>query len=594
MKQPCGCCAGLEVVTPELEANRPGLSALVYRAGTYATFLESMLARISTIYLDVPTPDGSGKLQRIFPLNGLVLNGGKFERVSAGLSTRELDDPSIALLDAWATVADVLTFYEERIANEGYLRTATERRSVLELARLVGYRLRPGISSSVYLAFTVSDGFNGIIPSGTRAQSIPGTGQKPQPFETYVDLTARDVWNNLKPRLTRPQVITLGNDNPVDPTVVSPFEPGFDARTRVTLYFKGIATNLKPGDALLIVAGSGPGQQVQRFIDSVDAQPENDRTEVVLQEPLPAFQDSGTGGAVGIAVANLNTDLGPFIEEASSDFPGADLASQVVAILSPLLKNAPSATSATAVGRMVQDVVPQIEEQHTIAAKRKFTRLEPWLADLINTLNSLAQQIPGLDGEDFPTGGGVILTKAAATLAPSALANLSGILDSLAKAPSLQPRNTFRLTRTISGVFSPQSDTAPRLIATLRPAVAALLYSAWAKVEPAPTSSPVRVYALRAKTAPFGNNAPKQPIIPATGNPVTYQEWTPISSADLTNPSLLSLESVNEKIVPNSWVVIGRTDQAAPKAEPLIASVQSVKSVSRTDYGMAARVTHGE
>ena len=56
------------------------------------------------------------------------------------LTTREESDPSIALLDGWATVADVLGFYQERIANnEGYLRTATERRSVLELARLVGY-----------------------------------------------------------------------------------------------------------------------------------------------------------------------------------------------------------------------------------------------------------------------------------------------------------------------------------------------------------------------------------------------------------------------------------------------------------------------
>ena len=162
MKQPCGCCAGIENVTPQSEANRPGLPALVYRAGTYATFLESMLARISSIYLDVPTLDGKGK-QRIFPLNGLVLEAGSFRRVSAGLSTRELNDPSIALLDAWAAVADVLTFYEERIANEGYLRTAVERRSILELARLVGFRLRPGISASVYLAFTVSDGFNGII-----------------------------------------------------------------------------------------------------------------------------------------------------------------------------------------------------------------------------------------------------------------------------------------------------------------------------------------------------------------------------------------------------------------------------------------------
>ena len=109
MKQPCGCCAGIENVTPQSEANRPGLPALVYRAGTYATFLESMLARISSIYLDVPTPDGKGK-QRIFPLNGLVLEGGKFKRVSAGLSTRELNDPSIALFDAWATVVTCLRF----------------------------------------------------------------------------------------------------------------------------------------------------------------------------------------------------------------------------------------------------------------------------------------------------------------------------------------------------------------------------------------------------------------------------------------------------------------------------------------------------
>ena len=45
------------------------------------------------------------------------------------LKTRDPNDFAIALLDAWATVADVLTFYHERIANEGYLRTATERRS---------------------------------------------------------------------------------------------------------------------------------------------------------------------------------------------------------------------------------------------------------------------------------------------------------------------------------------------------------------------------------------------------------------------------------------------------------------------------------
>src|SRR5215813_2258703 len=88
---PCGCCAGTESITPESEANRPGLPALRYRVGTHATFLESMKAALSR------------------------------DRRLDGLTIRTTPDASIAFLDAWATVADVLTFYQERIANEGYL-----------------------------------------------------------------------------------------------------------------------------------------------------------------------------------------------------------------------------------------------------------------------------------------------------------------------------------------------------------------------------------------------------------------------------------------------------------------------------------------
>jgi hypothetical protein len=44
----------------------------------------------------------------------------------------------IALIDAWATVADMLTFYPEQLANEAYLNTATEPISLAHLARLVG------------------------------------------------------------------------------------------------------------------------------------------------------------------------------------------------------------------------------------------------------------------------------------------------------------------------------------------------------------------------------------------------------------------------------------------------------------------------
>ena len=41
----------------------------------------------------------------------------------------------------------MLTFYQERIANESYLRTATERVSLQEMGKLIGYRLRPGVAA---------------------------------------------------------------------------------------------------------------------------------------------------------------------------------------------------------------------------------------------------------------------------------------------------------------------------------------------------------------------------------------------------------------------------------------------------------------
>jgi hypothetical protein len=224
----CGCCEGTEKLTPLPTANRPGMNALRYRVGTHAAFLETMLARLSNLCLG----------------NEDECNPGKGSYPLRNLKTRERSDPAIALLDAWATVADVLSFYQERIANEGYLRTAAERRSVLELARLVGYEPRPGVSSSVCLAYTLDENFKDqvVIPKGAQSQSVPGPGEMPQSFETGEDLKARARWNNLKPRMTQPQT---------DVSISS----GDGSYQHV--YLKGISTNLKPNDPLLIDFGSG-------------------------------------------------------------------------------------------------------------------------------------------------------------------------------------------------------------------------------------------------------------------------------------------------------------------------------------------------
>ena len=237
----CGCCEGVEPLTPMPTANRPGLASLTYRIGTHATFLETMKARLSS---------------------------SRYPELS-GLAIRQADDPALALLDAWATVGDVLTFYQERIANEGYLRTATERRSVLELAQLVGYALRPGVAATVYLAYTVEENTNGevLIPKGSRVQSVPDPGEFPQTFETREDLVARADWSALKPRLKRPQYVSQNNSTSIE-----------------TLYLKG-AISAKANDRLLLVFGEGDGNQISRRVASVETQFVDGRTKVMLQLP---------------------------------------------------------------------------------------------------------------------------------------------------------------------------------------------------------------------------------------------------------------------------------------------------------------------
>ncbi len=257
MKMRCGCCEGIEVLTPVTIWNRPGLDAITYRAGTWSSFFETTLARISSVSLSIPALNATDPPALVWPLRGLT--------------TRDISDPAIALLDAWSMVADVLTFYQERIANEGFLRTAMERRSVLELSRLIGYRLRPGVSASVFLAFTLQNGSTTDIPVGTQAQSVPGPGELPQYFETSAVLPARDVWNSLQPRLTRPQLITWDGD------------AVYDARNIDTIYLDGTSTNLNPNDALLFVSDETSDPAILRRVLTVTPDSDNKRTKITLQ-----------------------------------------------------------------------------------------------------------------------------------------------------------------------------------------------------------------------------------------------------------------------------------------------------------------------
>jgi len=226
----CGCCEGQQARTPMELYNRPGLSVIAYRVGAYSDFRSGMQARLSA----------------------------SDQAALAGLRSRDDDDFSIALLDAWAVVADVLTFYQERFINESYLRTATERLSVLEQARLIGYELSPGVAASTYLAFTLEDPpgapdkavKNITIETGVKLQSTPGPDEEPQTYETVEQVEARVEWNEIRPRLHQPQALSTSMNSVV---------------------FEGTDTAVKQGDTLLIKTGSLATRRISRVTTDDDA-----------------------------------------------------------------------------------------------------------------------------------------------------------------------------------------------------------------------------------------------------------------------------------------------------------------------------------
>ena len=132
------------------KANPPGARQLHFRVGTYRTFLQRMLA-------ELPRHE--------------VRSDGTSSRPLEVLDPSSSRDFSASLLDAWATIGDVLTFYQERLLNEGYLSTAVEAKSVSELTSSLGFPLQPGIAASTWLAFSVSGAPCADTP---RSRTAPG------------------------------------------------------------------------------------------------------------------------------------------------------------------------------------------------------------------------------------------------------------------------------------------------------------------------------------------------------------------------------------------------------------------------------------
>lgn len=509
----CGCCACLAGGGKAIDvANRPGLSMIRYRAGTWSTMLEAMIRRL-TVPVDPDQPIASYSLHK--------------------LTTRESDDPAIALLDAWATVGDVLTFYQERIANEGYLRTATERRSVLELGRLVGYTLKPGVSASVYLAYTLEDPAIGTIPTGSKAQSTPGAGEQPQMFETSEAIDARGAWNALLPRMSRPQDITIDNVLTIPSLWVSGTTTRFEKRDPLLFAFDLQETQDRTTQLFAL------RRHVSTNVDSV-----HDRTEVVLEKVRPyylALFDELQKFIAGAKSKEAPEDVPPGKKSAKKK------AAERATIPRPTLEDA---------RRFRQFVLLGVPRLTLMAIAER------------NFFGGAVRKAIDSPDTDFPF---TLRTKTP---------NFNLIVSELIKSRGVAPASQWDVSRSFKQVLGESSDYRARLLTSFYPRAADSLYLALANNASGDIDfAQFRgVHLLHRRAAVFGYNAPTILFENYGG-----QNAPPRPPYIIETDDVLYLDTPDEAITNDSFVLTTNDDGA------VVTHVLDASTQSRTAYAISGR-----
>ncbi|MCX5205368.1 putative baseplate assembly protein [Streptomyces sp. NBC_00237] len=444
-----GCrdtCAARQHSSPP-HPNQPGLDALTYRVGTHPDFFATMRNRLGELL--------------------------------PALRTRDLDDPAVAFLDAWAVVADVLTFYQERIANEGYLRTATERRSLLELARLVGYRPRPGVAADAFLAFTLEAGYRGEVPAGTRAQSRPTGGGPPQPYETGSPLPARAEWNLLAPRLTRPQVLS-GTDR--------------GDGTSGPFHLDGVRTGLRPNDPLLLDLG-GSDQRLYRVL-AVTPDPAAGRTRADVERWIRDRTPAARRPSAAALLQHTRHAVRDALERGEKQpRPGVTWQKALALLRVAQTQADVPVPDEFLTGRVLSGLRSELDR----AAQRRHVRLRAWLEGFVPELERLTSELDAVRDE--------LADPAAVPGRVPGFFGVARLADALAKPPSRPPADPSRMPRAPRESYAATGDALPRLLSAVRPDLGAVLYGAWRKL---PRGEPVgqRLFALRVRARLFGHNAP--------------------------------------------------------------------------------------
>jgi len=135
---------------------------------------------------------------------------------SPNWTNRDPSDPGMTLVELFAYMGDILNYYIDVAANEGFITTATQRQSVLNIASLLGYIPTESTASSVTLTFQNSTASPITVPALTQvATALVANSTSTQViFETNTAVTvpAKSGSTNGSATVAATQGTTVSNE----------------------------------------------------------------------------------------------------------------------------------------------------------------------------------------------------------------------------------------------------------------------------------------------------------------------------------------------------------------------------------------------
>lgn len=181
-------------------------------------------------------------------------------------------DFGVMLVELLAYVCDILSFYGDRLTQEAYLPTATQRLSILNLARLLGYIPTNGSPATGTISLQNTTASQITVPAGTQVASQFDTdADQPIIYEinTGVNIPANSTVANIA--VTQGITFVQQSIGVSDGTAAQTFQiPQANVEDgSVTIYVSGINTaNLIQWNEVTFLVDAGPTDQVYSlFVD---------------------------------------------------------------------------------------------------------------------------------------------------------------------------------------------------------------------------------------------------------------------------------------------------------------------------------------